>query len=132
MFNLVSARTPVSHLEKLLSSWVTDNIQWYKGLFPHRCKTLQFLFAEFHDVPVSRFSSLLRSLSRAVQPSGTSATPPSFVIQTNWLEGLTHLSFLRWSIADTRCNVTHTCLLAWYVTHINDEGLCSFCFLNST
>ncbi|KAK4828690.1 LOW QUALITY PROTEIN: hypothetical protein QYF61_000528 [Mycteria americana] len=55
------------------------------GLFLSRCRTLHFSFLNFMRFVSAHFSSLLRSVSMAAQPSGVSANPPRFVSPENFL-----------------------------------------------
>lgn len=81
VFNLVSIRTPRAFSAELLSSWMPSACP---GTWDCSSLGADFLL-NFMKLLIAHFSSLTRSLWIAAQPSGASATLPSFVSFVNSL-----------------------------------------------
>ncbi|KAK4810721.1 hypothetical protein QYF61_007695 [Mycteria americana] len=63
-----------------------QHVYWCMGLFLPWCRTWHFPLLNCMRFLSAHFSSLSRSLWMAAQPSGISATPPSFVASANLLK----------------------------------------------
>ena len=79
MVNLAFSRIPRSFSVKLLSSWSAPSRYWCLGLFLPMCRMLHFPLLNCMRFQSAHFSSLLRSLWMAAQPSGVLGNPPIFV-----------------------------------------------------
>ena len=78
MVSLLSARTPMSFYSEL-SSRSAPNLYCCMQLFLPRYRTLRLLLLEIFRFLSAQLTSLYRSCWMAAQPSGASATIPSFV-----------------------------------------------------
>ena len=85
LFKVVPTRTPRSLPARLLSSWVALSIRWCLGLFLPRSRTLHSPVVKFIRFLSAHFSVPLRTPWIVAQPSGVSATPPSFTSSPNLL-----------------------------------------------
>ena len=85
MIILLSTRTLRSLFPTLLSNRSVPILYWYLGLLLPRCKILYLPWFYFIKFLPAQLSSLSRSCWMAAQPSGVSATPPSFVSSINLL-----------------------------------------------
>ncbi|PKU43429.1 hypothetical protein llap_6262 [Limosa lapponica baueri] len=85
MVNLLSTRTPRSLSAELISSGSDPNLYHCVELFLPQCSTLHLPLFNFIKFLSAQLSSLYRSRNMVAQPSGVSATPPSFVSSANLL-----------------------------------------------
>jgi len=83
--HLLSTRTPRSFSEELLSSISVPNLYWCMQLFLPTCRTLHLPLLNLIRFLFVQPSSLSRSHWMAVQTSGVSTTPFSFVSSANLL-----------------------------------------------
>lgn len=86
-FYIFSTRSPRSFSPKLLFSWLDPSTCWSLGLFLPRSRTWCFPLPNLMRFPSVNFSSLLRSVWMAAQPSGLSTTP-QFCILCKLAEGV--------------------------------------------
>jgi len=85
MVNLSSTRTPRSLSTELLSRRSAPILYSYMRLCLPRCRTLHLPLLNFIRLFSTHLSSLSRSCWMAAQPSGVSATHPTFVSSANLL-----------------------------------------------
>lgn len=86
----LSTRTPRSYSAKLLSRFLVSSTYWLMWLFLLKCRTWHFPLLNFTRFSFAHFSSLVRPLQMATQPSGMNNSSQFCIICKLWRCTLTH------------------------------------------